>query len=365
MAQTSLNSTGVASSGSLVLQTNGTTAAVTVDTSQNVGVGVTPSAWGLGKALEVGNAGNAMWSVSSGDVRMMANAYYNGSNYIYSTTAAASYYRQSSSTHQWYTAPSGTAGNAITFTQAMTLDASGNLGVGVTDPATYGSVFLARPTSGANFGVRTLAGIGGSGTGVALDSLSNGAANVVDFGIRGNTIQFRNSGSEAARIDSSGNLNIGRTDTTGDKVNVYNGNTTEFVMLLRNDYPTTRNFVRFQATGTDVGSITSNGTITVYNTTSDYRLKNITGPLTGAKDFIMALQPKQGTWKSDGSKFVGFVAHEFQDVSPSSVTGNKDAVDEKGTPIMQSMQASSAEVMANLVAHIQNLETRLAALESN
>jgi hypothetical protein len=32
----------------------------------------------------------------------------------------------------WYNAPSGTAGNAITFTQAMTLDASGNLLVGKT-----------------------------------------------------------------------------------------------------------------------------------------------------------------------------------------------------------------------------------------
>jgi hypothetical protein len=79
----------------------------------------------------------------------------------------------------------------------------------------------------------------------------------------------------------------------------------------------------------------------------------------------MALNPKQGTWKADGSKFVGFLAHEFQEISPSSVTGEKDAVDADGKPIMQSIQASSSEVIANLVAHIQNLETRLAALESN
>jgi hypothetical protein len=115
-----------------------------------------------------------------------------------------------------------------------------------------------------------------------------------------------------------------------------------------------------------VGSITYSGSLTVYNSTSDYRLKNITGPLTGteAKEFVMALQPKQGSWKFDNSKFVGFIAHEFQAVSPSSVNGIKDAVDEEGKPVMQSMQASSAEVIANLVAHIQNLETRLAALEA-
>jgi hypothetical protein len=38
--------------------------------------------------------------------------------------------------HQWFNAPSGTAGNAITFTQAMTLDASGNLMMGLTTAGT-------------------------------------------------------------------------------------------------------------------------------------------------------------------------------------------------------------------------------------
>jgi hypothetical protein len=122
--------------------------------------------------------------------------------------------------------------------------------------------------------------------------------------------------------------------------------------------------------GTQRGSITSNGTLTTYGTTSDYRLKDIAGSVTGAKDFIMALQPKQGTWKSDGSKFVGFLAHEFQEVSPSSVVGKKDAVDADGKPIMQAMQASSAEVMANLIALVQEqqalitqLTARITALE--
>ena len=123
----------------------------------------------------------------------------------------------------------------------------------------------------------------------------------------------------------------------------------------------------FAYAGAVIGSITQNGTTGVlYNTSSDYRLKDITGPITGeqAKTFIMALQPKQGSWKADGSPFAGFVAHEFQEVSPSSVSGEKDAVDENGNAKMQAMQASSPEVMANLVAYIQELETRLSALEN-
>ena len=63
-------------------------------------------------------------------------------------------------------------------------------------------------------------------------------------------------------------------------------------------------------------------------------------------------------------KFVGFVAHEFAEVSPSSVTGSKDAVDADGNPIYQAMQASSAEVMANIVAELQSLRKRIDVLEA-
>jgi hypothetical protein len=71
------------------------------------------------------------------------NAYFNsGWKYTASSTAATRY-RQNAGEHQWYNAPSGTAGNAITFTQAMTLDASGNLLVGKTaDVLANTGVFL-------------------------------------------------------------------------------------------------------------------------------------------------------------------------------------------------------------------------------
>ena len=114
-------------SGVLQLQTNGGTTAITIDTSQNVGVGVTPSAWGGTKALEVGSKGTALFNYSSTDSYFTQNAYF-ASGWTYGSTAAASTYRQSAGAHYWQTAPSGTG--AITFTTAMTLDASSNLLVG-------------------------------------------------------------------------------------------------------------------------------------------------------------------------------------------------------------------------------------------
>lgn len=100
-----------------------------------------------------------------------------------------------------------------------------------------------------------------------------------------------------------------------------------------------------------------------FNQSSDYRLKNITGYLENSGAFIDALKPRVGTWKADGSAFVGFVAHEVQEVSPSSVLGEKDKVDDNGKEIYQSVAYASSEIIANLVAELQSLRKRVAELE--
>lgn len=129
-----------------------------VDSSGNVGIGVTPSAWdgAIFKSIDIGGVyKNSFYGQANGDwtAGVGTNHYYN-SGWKYASTGAASRYEVKSNQHAWYTAPSGTAGNAITFTQAMTLDASGNLLVGTTSSSAKltvnatGDVFSA--TSGAD-----------------------------------------------------------------------------------------------------------------------------------------------------------------------------------------------------------------------
>jgi hypothetical protein len=104
-----------------------------LDSSGNLGLGVTPSAWFSGsKVLQINNA--AFEGISDANITY-ANAYRDssGSAWKYIASNLASRYIQTSGAHQWFNAPSGTAGNAITWTQAMTLDASGNLGIGNTN----------------------------------------------------------------------------------------------------------------------------------------------------------------------------------------------------------------------------------------
>jgi hypothetical protein len=115
-------------SGVLQLQTNGGTTALTLDTNQNVGIGVTPSAWSSNyKGLQMN--GGALQVYTSGDrFAVNQNAFVNsGVVSAYVNNGYASQYLQLNSEHRFYTAPSGTAGNAITFTQAMLLDGNSNL----------------------------------------------------------------------------------------------------------------------------------------------------------------------------------------------------------------------------------------------
>lgn len=98
------------------------------DASGNVGIGITPSAWGSSSAIQMtGGQSYSRYGIAN-------NVYYDGASYRYISTATATLYGNNSGSHLWFTAPSGTAGNAVTFTQAMTLDASGNLGIGTTSP---------------------------------------------------------------------------------------------------------------------------------------------------------------------------------------------------------------------------------------
>jgi hypothetical protein len=107
-----------------------TTGSALVFDGTNLGLGVTPSAWVGYTALQVKAASVA----SAGtELELSANCYYNGGwKYYASNGIAVSNYEQYNGTHLWRTAASGTAGNAITFTEAMTLNSSGNLLVGAT-----------------------------------------------------------------------------------------------------------------------------------------------------------------------------------------------------------------------------------------
>jgi hypothetical protein len=355
----------------------GGTDLLALTTSGNLGLGVTPPAWGSGnKAFQISNTGSIVGT--SGALQTFNNAYDLAGTFKYLTNGYATRYYQYEGTHVWMNAASGTAGNTATFTQAMTLDASGRLSIFSTSSS------YSMQIGDGSAASRDVAIIGGasnastqrydlSGTGTLTIGFNNAGSTVNNLptGVAGMWMQqaypliFATSATERARIDSSGNLLVGTTSAGSDKVRIASaGASTNQLGLVSTDDISNNGFIQFRnAATTSIGSITRVTTTNavVYNTTSDYRLKTVTGAVTGQGARIDALKPIDYQWIEGGYQARGFLAHEFQTVYPNSVTGDKDAVDADGNPVYQAMQASTAEVIADLVAEIQSLRQRLSA----
>jgi len=194
------NAGGLNTNYSLVLNPNG----------GNLGLGVVPSAWlSSFKAFQVGTAA----------VSQIANRAYLTANWYYTSAGADTYiasdfatmYRQQNGEHHFLTSPSGTAGNAITFTQAMTLDANGNLGLGATSPAAKLDVV-------GSAGIR----VNEDGAGTKVISIRSNFAGV-DPAINvstNNALLLQTNNTERMRITSGGNLLVNTTSDAGYKLDV-------------------------------------------------------------------------------------------------------------------------------------------------
>jgi hypothetical protein len=159
-----------------------------------------------------------MGGAASVDTYFSSNAFWDGSGWKYIGTAAATQYTQNAAgDHRWYTAPAGTAGNAISFTQAMTLDASGRLGIGTSSPTVTlqlgnGSGLPQQFFSGAGYDLYVGAS-GGTMFGVASGAISlvfNTASVPLGIGTSGaQPLIFGTQAFERARITAGGDVGIG------------------------------------------------------------------------------------------------------------------------------------------------------------
>ena len=275
----------------------------------------------------------------------------------------------------------GAVNIATNGTTAITVDTSQNVGIGTSSPTAKVQIFSdGAPASSGNMNTGMVVAAAAGSYAINIGANSSGAYTWINSAFQNNSgtaspLAFMTGATERMRIDSSGNLLVGTTVATGTPSTGFvfaSGSPSAFYVGHSNGTATGNLYVGFCYNSTNIGSITQNGTTGVlYNLTSDYRLKDNPVPLTGASDFIMALQPKSWDWWDGSGKGVGFIAHEFMEVAKHSGNGEKDAVDAEGKPVYQSIQPSSSEVMANLVALMQeqqalieSLTTRLTALEN-
>ena len=374
-------------------------------TSATAGGGAIASAAGPGMLFftHTGTVGSETYSermrISSNGQVLVSTTGISGTVKITSTDAAGGYGANVSLNNTgtggreyWVSSTSNgdgeVSGGKLKFYDAtanatrMLIDSSGFVGIGQTNPICLLDIYGSGAYTYARFYRSDEAGYGGRvGTGNTLHS----AGAVRSLGLDGfSQISFGIAGAQKAQINSSGNVIINASSTvgTGGKFQVTSDadtsifkctSNTTYAAIVANVEQPGPNLMAFQygsgVSPTNVGSITTNGTITSYNVSSDYRLKENIVPMTGALAKVAQLKPVTYKWKSNGSDGQGFIAHELQAVVPDCVTGEKDAVDEDGKPKYQAMDTS--HLVATLVSAIQeqqalieSLTTRLTALEN-
>ena len=360
-------------SGVLNIQTAGTTA-ITVDASQNVGLGVTPSAWTSGfKAVQIG-ANGSFYADGTG-------TYWNNNWYInsslqskYLTTNTAQSYEQANGKHAWYIAPSGTAGNTISFTQAMTLDASGNLLVGITTNASAGKLTVqggaTDPFSGTGYRLASFHSTSAANAdqpGIVLGFDTAGAGIVAArTNATGQPIAFwtynGSAWGERARIDSSGRLLVGATSSIAPAGTIiplgYRGR--------EGTGGTEVNNFNIAWTGAAANLWIDTSNIGAITTVSDYRIKkNVETQTAIAIDRVMKLRPVTyettdygDLFKADGVQREGFIAHEVQEVIPSGAEGYKD---EEGR--IQNLRTDA--ILSVAIKAIQEQQTLITQLQAD
>ena len=185
------------------------------------------------------------------------------------------------------------------------------------------------------------------------------------------TAETEGAGAERMRINAAGDLIIGRStknyteagsqfEANGKIFGVTTNIGSENIFVNRISSQT-GNFLNFLYNNGSVGTVSTNGSTTSYNTSSDYRLKEDLKDYNGL-DIVSQLKTYDFKWKEAGTRDYGMMAHELQEVLPNVVTGEKDALNEDSTIKPQGVDYS--KLVPVLVKSIQEQQCTINTLKT-
>jgi hypothetical protein len=344
----------------------------------NVGIAAVPS--GEAAAAHVVRLGDQVCiaEYDDGSNPEQFNLFHNSdSAETYIETGTASVIQQRAGEIIFKNAASGSAGAAISFSERMRINSSGNVGIGRT-PVTYGS-FQVLDVTGATGAIQKIVHTGNN---VQLQAYASSTVGAVGTATS-HDLLFVTGDGERMRIDTSGNVGIGTTapeakmhiqETSGsavaavfkNSVSSADSSTQPLLQLQFNgdaSLGTGTPFIKFANQSDFIGSITGAASSVAYNTSSDYRLKENVDYDFNALNRVAQLKPARFNFIADADTTVdGFLAHEVQDIVPEAITGEKDAVDDEGNPEYQGIDQS--KLVPLLTKAIQEQQAQIDALQS-
>ena len=398
-------------------------ALMTWSESGSVGVGVVPSSWtGAGKNIMFGNGPASIGTQHNGDANFMHNVYENPVGtfrYAGSGVGALRYHLDANNNlHKWYYAASGTAGNTITFTQAMNLDASSRLGINYNNSAihTYGSsAYSAQLTvkTSSSSALTLLNSTTGGDAQVAINFVNEFISDQYNYiariiaepeGSWTSTASTRDSRlsfhttlngvtSEAMRIASTANTQIygsltvdkgitvssnafgsffgkfGAASTPVLELRDFDGDQTGTTLILRSSR--SEIFYHLQAfnnSSTECFRIEANGNVkntnSSYGSLSDVKIKENISDATPKLEDLLKVRIRNYNIIGQDIKQIGVIAQELEEVFPSMVDENADR-DEAGNLVGTYTKGVKYSVfIPMLIKAIQEQQSQIEELKS-
>jgi len=360
--------------------------AMRIDSGGNLGLGVTPSAWGQYKAIQLANGVSfASFTGSAAPIAYItSNAFYDGSNEKYVVSQPAASYQLNQGIHSWFTASSGTAGNNITFTESMRIDSTGNLLVGTSTLA--GKLTLYDGSSDTRIYIQSSTTGTSNSNGMMLGSIA-GIGYV--FNYENEPVIFGTNATERARITSGGDFLIGTSTKLSGGIDGLDINTAADTGITFAQSGTNKAYFYLSGGGTGTGwqwqtvsgivvnVVSSTNGVTLANggtswgSLSDERKKDIIEPIENAATKVSSLRAVIGKYKTeeDGIRRAMLIAQDVQAVLPEAVVENSEGdLVLQYTETIPLLVAAIQELKAINDAQTQRIETleaKVSALEAN
>ena len=261
-------------------------------------------------------------------------------------------------------------------TERMRIDSSGIVKI---NQATGNTFRVQNSTSGeANMLFQNSSTGTNAGNGLYIGIGSDEIAYVWHY--HNESLVFAQNNTERARINTSGDFLVGTSSHSpglGNQNSGFQVAAAGYIAVSRsggqpcyfNRRTNTGTIVGLSYNGTQRGTISTDGTVVAFNTSSDHRLKENIVDLDGAITRVKQLQPRRFNFiESPSTTIDGFVAHEAQTVVPEAVTGTHNEVDDDNNPVYQGIDTSKlvpllTAALQEAIAEIETLKTKVAALE--